>query len=69
MAAEPQLETIRERVTRGVQAALDDLRQLALPEQVDQAAQLHGIIQRLSEQLDDAMMDLEFIEARLATTG
>lgn len=37
-----------------------------MPEEVDQAAELHAIIQRLSEQLDDAMMDLEMIEGRLA---
>ena len=66
MAAEPQLAAIRDRVARDVQAAADDLRRLALSEEVDQAAELHGIMQRLLERLDDAMMDLEMIEGRLA---
>ncbi len=66
MATEPQLGAIYERVARDVQAAAEDLRRLALPEEVDQAAELHAIMQRLSEQLDDAMMDLELVEARLA---
>jgi len=62
--ANEQVEAIRERVARAVEAAADDLRGLALPEEVDQAAELHGVIQRLMEELDDALTELELIESR-----
>jgi|GEM_PF-2941912 hypothetical protein len=69
MADEPQVEAIRERVARAVQAAGDDLRRLALPEEVDQAAELHGVIQRLMEELDDALTALELVERRQAPSS
>lgn len=64
MADQAAVAAIRDRVARAVQGAGEDLRRLAMPEEVDQVAELRSIIQRLSEQLDDAMMELELIEAR-----
>lgn len=64
MAAKLQVATIRERVARDVQAAADGLRRLAMSEEVDQVAQLHALIQRLAERLDDAILDLELAEGR-----
>ncbi|HOG48098.1 MAG TPA: hypothetical protein PLJ35_13995 [Anaerolineae bacterium] len=63
MAADTQIESVRQRVASDVEAAADDLRRLALSEEADLTIGLRGVIQRLSEQLEDALLALETAES------